>query len=245
MNIGPETAELCGIILGDGNLHKKYNRITITGSSDDLLYFLQHVIPLFQSCFPVVHPRIVELKGKKAFNLEIENVDIFNFFTDQYGLQRGPKDNAHIPEIIKTNKGLIPHFLRGLFDTDGCLKFAKQQKEFAHYPRLVFGFVDSPMAYELRKVLEYAGFIAKENVHQNNGFSKKKIIRQTIYGTQALEQWMTEIAPANSVQLAKYNYWKKFKQHEPFMSFTDRLKYIGLPGFEPGSGGPKPPILDR
>ena len=92
MKINALTAELCGIILGDGNLHKIYNRISISGSRDDLLYFQKRVIPLFYKAFGLINPRIVRRKDKRASQLEIKNKNVFEFFISQFDLKRGPKD---------------------------------------------------------------------------------------------------------------------------------------------------------
>ena len=39
-------AELLGVISGDGHVHKKENRITITGSDEDIYYYLSYVLPI-------------------------------------------------------------------------------------------------------------------------------------------------------------------------------------------------------
>ncbi len=246
MRLNKRTAELCGIILGDGNLHKRCNRITISGSSDDLLYFQSRVIPLFRKCFKSVNPRIVQCESRNACNLEIENITIFNFFIEKFGLRRGPKNNASIPKVIISNPLLIPHFLRGLFDTDGCLKFSKQARSYSYYPRIRFAFVSSPLAHELNSLLQEVGFISNKHVKLNHGYkTTKDLVTYEISGKAALEKWMQIVSPANPVQIAKYLYWKKFGRHEPYMSFTDRVSKIGPGGFEPPSMGPKPTILGR
>ncbi len=246
MEFNENTAELCGIILGDGNLHKSYNRITISGSSDDLIYFQNHVIPLFRKCFGAINPRIYRLKGKNAYNLEIYGKDIFQFFLSTFGLQRGPKDNAHVPEVVSSNASLMPHFLRGLFDTDGCLKFSKQARLYAYYPRIRFALMESPLANELHPLLRQTGFIASKDVRPNHGYkTTKNLVTYEISGKDALERWMRIIWPANPVQIAKYVYWKKFGRHVPHISFAERVLSIGPGGFEPPSQESESRILGR
>ena len=46
-------AELLGVILGDGHLDKNDNRVTITGSLEDFIYYKNHLIPLIKSLFNV------------------------------------------------------------------------------------------------------------------------------------------------------------------------------------------------
>ena len=246
MEIDPFTAELCGIILGDGSMHKTQNRITISGSSDDIHYFKLHVIPLFKRCFPVVHPRIIRLKTANALNLEIQNVTIFQFFLQTFGFKRGPKNNARIPEVILADPSLRPHFLRGLFDTDGCLKFSKQARDYSYYPRIKFGLAESPLIHELQGLLSNMKFIASKHSRLNHGYqTTRDLVSYEISGMKALERWFNEIKPANPVHIAKYVFWKRYGFHMPYLSLKDRLSYIGSGGFEPPSRGPEPPILSR
>lgn len=246
MKLNAHTAELCGIILGDGHLHKSCNRITISGSADDLAYFQKRVIPLFRRCFHNVNPRIVRLKGKQAYNLEIENEEIFQFFINIFSLKRGPKDDARVPEIISSNSSLIPHFLRGLFDTDGCLKFSKQVRSYPYYPRIKIALASSPLVHQLGFLFKQTGFAANKNVRPNHGYkTTKDLVAYEISGQRALERWMRIIRPANPVQIAKYEYWKRFGRHVPNMPFPERVLRIGLGGFEPPSQESESRILDR
>lgn len=255
MRVNAATAELCGIILGDGNLSKYLNRITITESSDDLFYFYYHIIPLFRKCFPQVNPIIIKDKRKQAYQLIIENRDTFNFFIQQFELQRERKDTAHIPSTIIAHHTLIPHFVRGLFDTDGCLKFDKQARTHNYYPRIRFALMDSPLAHGLGMLLQISKFDVRRYVCPNHGYSAENIVQYEISGAAALERWMRTIRPANLVQIAKYCYWKEHGRHIPHLSLAERITHItdarlvrdkiALPGFEPRSAGPKPAMLDH
>ena len=79
----------------------------------------------------------------------------------------------------------MTHFLRGLFDTDGCLKFSKQTKNISYYPRIRFCFQDSTLINDLRLSLKSLEF--------NYGFNKDK--RNNTYffeisGKENLEKWI-------------------------------------------------------
>ena len=239
-------AELCGIILGDGHVHKHSNRITISGSSDDLVYFRIRVIPLFQKLFPFVNPRIVKLKNKNAYNLEVENKSIINFFIGRFGFKRGPKYEAHIPPDILSSPSFIPHFLRGLFDTDGCLKFSKQARAYSYYPRVRIALVSSPLTHQLSSILTQAGFTFSKGTQQNHGYAtKRSLVCYEISGKHAFEKWMGLIRPANPVHVTKYEYWKKFGHYIPKITFAERIRQIGPGGFEPPSQESESRILDR
>ena len=114
-------AEFLGIILGDGNLNKKSNCITIVGSLEDFYYHKNHVVPLIKSLFDI-NPKLRKRNDRNAYYIDFNSKNTMNYLTKVVGLVRGNKVNAEIPKIIINNERLIPHFLRGLFDTDGCLK---------------------------------------------------------------------------------------------------------------------------
>ncbi len=246
MEINAQTAELCGIILGDGHMHKTKNRITISGSKDDIHYFRNRVIPLFLQCFPDIHPVLVRLKTAEAYNLQVENKLAFQFFIQSYNLQRGPKEAMHIPLVILANDSLIPHFLRGLFDTDGSFKFCKQARGYAYYPRIRIALAESPLTDALQFLFTRAGFKAIKSVKLNHGFATmKNLVTYEISGCAAFERWMTHICPANPVQKAKYDYWTKYGRHEPGMIYEERIYKIASGGFEPPSTRPERAILDQ
>ena len=140
-----ETAELAGLIAGDGYLHKDYNRIIITGSLDDIYYYKNYINLKFIKNFKI-KPHIYKRNNKNAYDLQIENKEVFSFFTNKLGMIRGSKKNrVLIPDKIFKNKEFSKRFIRGLFDTDGCLKFSKQTKDFNYYPRIQIYCHKSPM----------------------------------------------------------------------------------------------------
>ena len=72
MKINSEIAELCGVILGDGHLHNTENRITITGSTEDLFYYRNYLMPLFKKYFKI-EPKLVKVRNKNSYRLILEN----------------------------------------------------------------------------------------------------------------------------------------------------------------------------
>ena len=151
-----EIAELTGVILGDGHIHTKSNKITITGSLEDLQYYKEMIIPLFRMYFKgKIH--LKRRKDKNSYYFWIEDKATLNLFL-KIGLKRGHKKNAGIPKIIKYNNNLIVYFLRGLFDTDGCLKFSKQMRDYLYYPRIRLCFQDSPLIDDLKTILKILEF---------------------------------------------------------------------------------------
>jgi len=125
--------------------------------------------------------------------------------------------------MIKKNAKLMPHFLKGLFDTDGYLKFSKQTKDYHYYPRIRLCFQNSPLVYDLKTILKELGF--------NYGFNKDARFN-TVYfeisGKENLEKWVKMIGMNNPVHKTKYLIWKKYGLYIPKSSLKSRVEALNL-----------------
>jgi len=216
-------AEFLGIILGDGNLNKKSNCITIVGSLEDFYYHKNYVIPLIKSLFNV-NPKLRKRNDRNAYYIDFNSKHIMNYLTKVVGLIRGNKVNAEIPKIIVNNERLIPHFLRGLFDTDGCLKFSKQTKNKNYYPRIQLAFRDSKFAWQVKELLEKSKF--NIGVWKDNRFNGAVFFQ--VSGKNNLEKWMMTVNSNNLVHKTKYLFWKKVGYYQPKSSLESRLRALNL-----------------
>ena len=215
-----QLAEFIGILLGDGNLHKTSTCITIVGSIEEKGYYEDHVIPLIKNLFEV-NPKLRKRNDRNAYYIQFHSKKAMDFLL-RIGMIRGNKKNARIPPVIKTNKEYITAFLRGLFDTDGCLKFSKQNKERLYYPRIRLGLLDSPLVYEIKGLLHKLEF--NFSVYKNTRFNG--LITYEISGCKNLERWMKEIGSNNPVQLSKYLVWKKYGFYTAKSSLRLRLQSL-------------------
>ncbi len=122
-----ELAELWGILLGDGNIQKKFSykvgvyNIKVTGHSVlDRDYLLKFVKPLIEKLFDVT-VREYDSKNSNALNIVADGRKIVDFF-EKEGFKAGDKirNQVRMPEWIKENCKFLAVCLRGLYDTDGC-----------------------------------------------------------------------------------------------------------------------------
>lgn len=203
MRINSEIAELCGVILGDGHLYNTENRITITGSTKDVFYYKNYLIPLFKKYFKI-KPKLVKVRNKNSYRLILENKNIFEFFTNRLGLVRGKKVNISVPKAILNNLQLLKSFIRGLFDTDGYLKFSKQNKKINYYPRIRFSFYKTPLSLQLSDIFRKLNFTFNFGIDKRNG-----LLCYEISGSKNLDRWMALIGTSNRVHSSKYLVWKK------------------------------------
>ena len=148
MKITPEFAEIIGVYVGDGYLRYKNNcgELDISGSYEEKNYYDNHLIPLFNKTFDA------EIKGRyyphrKTYGFRTSNKDIIKSFKE-LGFSSGAKSTSvRVPRaIMETDKTkIIAGFLKGYFDTDGCVTFRNRKggqnysefkRKFHYYPRI-------------------------------------------------------------------------------------------------------------
>ena len=126
----PELAELVGIMFGDGYMKNKHNNshtIRICGSlSKDKDYFF-YLRDLFIRNFDI-DPKFSEYPNKNYLELYVYSKKLVDFFHKILLIPFSPKVNLSIPGYIKKDKRFLKSFLRGLFDTDGCVTYQKSGK---------------------------------------------------------------------------------------------------------------------
>lgn len=221
MEINEKTAELVGIILGDGHLHTKHNLVTITGSLGDRSYYIKTVIPLFQKIF-FKDPKLKKRNDRKSYYIMMTNRGMMDYLTKIIGLKRGRKLNPSIPKFVFNNKKFVCCFLRGLFDTDGSVKFSKQAKKIPYYPRIRISARESRMAKEIGSLLDFCGFNYGLSIDNRLG---NNLHTYEISGTKNIKKWFELIKPNNLVHTTKYTIWKHQGHYSP-ISLSERVKFI-------------------
>ena len=222
-----EIAELLGIILGDGNISKKGYKLTISGNTEDLLYHETRVIPLIKKYFDV-KPKVYKLKNKNSINTEFYSKSLINLLL-RLGLQKGRKENLKIPSIVHNNLDTYRYFLRGLFDTDGTIKFSKQNKGINYYPRIEISQKPSKMTYDLKNLIKACQFNFSFCVSDNSRGYLKKDSHLAVYqvsGKENLYRWFKIVKPQNPIHITKYMVWKKFGFCRPYTTLKERIDIL-------------------
>lgn len=218
-----QLAEFIGIILGDGHIHTKENKITIVGSLEEYDYYTYIISPLIKELFDV-SPRLLYRNDSNAIYLYFHSKKALNLLVNELGMKRGNKTHAVIPSFVKS-QNLHCSFFRGLFDTDGCLKFSKQGKTIHYYPRIQFCFKESLLSRELLSLLREHNFPVGS--WKDNRFENTLHLFQ-ISGVKNTDRWMREIGTHNMVQGSKYLIWKKTGAYVPRSSLKERLQALNL-----------------
>ncbi|HLF54266.1 MAG TPA: LAGLIDADG family homing endonuclease [Candidatus Nanoarchaeia archaeon] len=195
-------AELLGILCGDGCLSKssiqvKYFIYCSGNKLKDLDYFKRYVPRLF---YEVFEKRVVAKERTDENTVYIKFSDKLLFARlHKLGLPIGYKyDELKIPPFVTKSKGLQLAFIRGVFDTDGCVVLSKQHRTYAYYPRIEicsksFHFLDSILA-----VLRRNGFFGSLS-KQGKGY-----YRMELPGFKNLKRWLFLIGTSNKRNLLKF-----------------------------------------
>lgn len=167
-------AEMIGIILGDGHLHKKselsykYSALIISLNQTDDPKYVSYVKNLMRDLFnqdPKLHMR----KGTKGVDLRLYGDSLIDELI-ALGLETGDKvkNQVKVPTWIKKdNSWIMEHFnpwkekfrplviscLRGLLDTDGSIYLARRDKKIG----IIFKNASYPLVFDFKEMCESLG----------------------------------------------------------------------------------------
>lgn len=170
----PLLAEFMGIIIGDGHL-SNYQVLVTTNSKTDKEHalFIQKLIWKLFSASSTAK----EKPDKNAVNIVVSSKALVNFL-NFLGMPIGNKiiNRVMIPSWIMKNNKNQKAFLRGLFDTDGCVYIDKHKTPKKIYHHL--GWTITSYAGTLRKgIIESLcnlGFSPTNTFPQNSVFMRKQ-----------------------------------------------------------------------
>ncbi len=228
--ITEELAEIFGTVVGDGYIRGKPNWwLFIETSSEERVFIDHHVIPLFNKAFGVnLKGRFFNRRGiKNTYGFYICSKELVKYL-ESFGLMVS-HNKIRAPEVIRDseNKALWSSFIRGYFDTDGCLSFYKPNKTQRHtYPRIQVNSTSFELIEDYKNLLERLGF--KGSYWKTRLFRKHKRTphRYEVKGKAMLKKWMETVGIANHVKLSKYHVWGKFGLLPPYTTHSERIKML-------------------
>jgi hypothetical protein len=209
LKLNSKIAELIGMHVGDGTLYKTNRGLVweLRGALDERDYYDNNVVPLLLLIFKKKFAAKFRSGGKNGcYGVQISKKEVSSFFLD-YGFHYGCKTyNVRIPEyIFNSSKKIKFAFIRGLFDTDGCLRFDKNRTQINYYPKIEFVSTSPKLIDDLSCLLtelDFRNYIWKDNKHS----------KLCVAGKTMLSKWMTEIKPKNSKHLNKYENFQRLEQ---------------------------------
>ena len=210
--ITPHIAELIGMHVGDGTLYKTNRSLVweMRGGLDEKEYYNQHVAKIMLSIFGIEFRPKFRSGGKQGcFGIQTSKKEVSQKFLD-LGFLPGPKSHTvKVPKYILEDCDEIKQaFVRGYFDTDGCIRFERINNQKRHtYPKIEFGSVS--------KALRDGVFLSLiELVFRPCKWGKKEF-KICLSGVSNVEKFIKEISPKNTKHLNKYHLWRKQGFYSP------------------------------
>ncbi len=152
--------------------------------------------------------------SKTTYGVSIYSKKIVLFLSEYLDIPIGRKASLKIPRAFSGNY-LFFYFLRGLFDTDGCLTFKKRYRETPYYPTISISSIDKTLMEQVKTRLDNAGFkvnLFKDVKIKDKRFKKgySRISRIELNGFNNLSRWMALIGTNHPKNVKKMNlFWKK------------------------------------
>lgn len=214
-----ELAYICGILAGDGSINFRpakyeYSIKCVGNLKDEESFYINIIKPKFRKLFGL------ELKIKK-FNSEgtvgfvIYSKLLVNYLVNNIKLPLGVKYNTlKIPEVFLKDEKLVKEFIRGVFDTDGCISFKRKYKKKPYYPVITLVSKSSAFIKEISAKLKNYGFKIAElynykifDYRTKKGFTN--ISRIDLNGNKNLDLWLKLINFYSPKHLGKINKYYK------------------------------------
>jgi len=230
-----ELAEICGIHAGDGYLRNDGQRkeLDISGNYDEQEYYDNHVIPLFNKAFDLnISGRF--FPSRNTYGFVIRDLKVIKFMHHIIGFPYGDKSLiVDVPDFIKKDASLIPYFLRGYFDTDGCLTFSKKYGPYTNfkrtrhgYPRLCFSTVSFNLSNSLQAIFNSIKFNFTDYAYKPKRPTENLRYRIDISGEAMLRKWLGLIGMKNQSKYSRFLVWEKLRFCPPGTTFEQRQNIL-------------------
>lgn len=187
--MSPELAEELGIHLGDGCLSLNKNYFSVKTNKKEREYMKSFIFPLYKKLYNL-DLKLMELESVVGF--EIYSAAFFEFKNKILKIPYGNKvEKILVPDaVLKTkNKQIYCAFIRGLFDTDGCVNIIKSK---SNYPVVTFTIKSQGLINQVKEMLVRLGFIPSAG--------RWKI---DLNGHIMVNKWLKEIGSNNPKNLAR------------------------------------------
>lgn len=198
----PEIAEIVGIMMGDGGLYldrlKKYQ--TSVSFHKEEKQYLYYVKELLENNFKYKFC-ITELESEYL----LRNTSVFVGKTlISYGLSSGNKvkNNVIIPTWVLTKNKFITSFVRGFFDTDGCV-----YRKYANYLQIQIKLGSKITLESIRNAIIKLGF--NPTVIQRDEYNNKISWKFYLSRQNEIKLFFNKIKPANIKHVKRFNKIRK------------------------------------
>ena len=234
-----KTAELVGLSFGDGGLTyrtgTKRLRFQLRGSlRDDKEHYDTYVTQLFNQevmakLFGEQKVGIVFNKNAGFYGISKESEKL-KMLNEVLGIPIGVKRELFIPEWIKINKKFMNAFLRGFFDTDGCIfcqkNYSIKNNTLHTQIRITLASCSKNLISEIYEYLKSIRFKCLFRTENKERYGWNNLHTIVISGGIQVNRWMNEIGSNNPKHITKYQLWKEYGFCPPFTSLEERKQML-------------------
>lgn len=198
-----ELAELLGILVGDG--HMSEYQVTMSTNAITDRSHASHVKNLFKKLFNL--PCTISHRvDKNTLIITVSSKQLVQFL-HKYGMPIGDKikNNLCIPQWVLDREVFQTAFVRGLFDTDGCIYLDKhiiRGKLYKYLGWTITSYADK-LVEDLIVVLENLGFAPTYKVSQKSVFLRRQA---------EIQKYFREVGTSNKKHLKRF---QKFSGEVP------------------------------
>lgn len=226
-------AEFFGAMIGDGWIQTNEKGLFLTGNPiEDKEYYDNKITPLVNELIAPVKPK--NFPYWKVYGIGIYKKEIIKELLNQ-GLSKGKKvEIVSIPSwIIHSNNDIKRAFIRGIFDTDGCIFMQKDYTKYAnkfnttHHTksRIRITSISKKLIKEISFLLNSLNF--RHTVRGREGGFRHNRNNSSSYfieinSIQDIHRFFKEIKPNNPKHITKYLIWKKFGFCPPKTTISQR-----------------------
>ncbi len=221
IKITEDLAYLCGVFAGDGSIgfrksKNEYSLKVVGNPKDEQEFYSTVIAPKFKKVFGIM-PNTRYHDTKTTYGFSIYSKAIYDYLVNFIGLPSGVKYNSlKIPQIFFEDEKLVVAFIRGVFDTDGCISFKKRANRTQNYPVINLTSKSANFTKQIADFLESIGlklsvlydYHAKDS-RIKLSYSVKSLI--FINGHNNLKLWMDKIGFYSPKHLNKIRGYGKFK----------------------------------
>jgi len=189
-------SEILGIMFGDGSMSKVGGsiQITVTGHKfEDRDYWIKHVCPLFAEVFSI--------KMKVRYRPYEKTMDVYTYSKKvalrlrTWGMPLGLKNEGKLQPTVELSE---KEFVRGLFDTDGCI-----YRKHGQYKQIQFKSSSKRLMEYAREILKRLG-LHPSNIGKDETRHKFYLCRQ-----KEVNMFFEMMVPTNEKHLKRF---KEFSQ---------------------------------
>lgn len=204
MKLNREIAEFLGALSGDGLIGIYGDRsnqfmIQFAGHAVDDKKYMQHLAKLLEEFEVAAIPKY-RVKNNTIW-MYVYSKKLLHILNKDYKFPIGKKgDRLVILDEIVQSEALIRRFIRGVFDTDGCVFLDKRKTYKKPYPRIRLEIVSQKL---FKEIANYLHHYFKTYQRERNRPRHQKTYILEIYGHKNLEKWMDLIGFSNEKHLKK------------------------------------------